>query len=138
MSDNIRIDIPRSELASLIVDAWHDGAAATSERLLAALDARDRAQPYIVGEWGHLFEEGRRERERTCRIVFDVAANQVTHMDVRLASKWRASTAIERADLTDSLVNANSDSIDNPQDWDLARASSLPEWAEDRLARLAA
>lgn len=138
MSEEISIVIPKSELQSLIEDSWHDSAVSTGERVLAALDARDRAQPYIVGEWGHLFDEGRRERERTCRIVFDVETNQVTHMDVRLASKWRAGTSVERADLTDSLVNANSDAIDNPQDWDLKRATELPEWAEDRLPRAAA
>lgn len=133
--DIITITAKRGEIRDLVSDSWHDSATASGERFVQAAFARGAAavtneQPrYLVGQWEHLFDEGDRDRNRLCDIVFDTTLNKVIHMSVQRDQKMRPSTQIERDDLTDSLVNANPEAIDNPEEWDLQRTSLLPDWA---------
>jgi hypothetical protein len=85
----------------------------------------------LTGNWNHIFVEGRKQVDRDCRFVMDMATNQVTHLDIQRGSKWQASSRAEREDLTDSLVNANPDAIDNPGNWELEIVSELPDWVEN-------
>lgn len=130
------ICIGEAELRTLVRDAWHDSAAATADRVVEALkrheeddgDDAPAEAPYVVGEWGHLFDSGGRQTERTCRLVYDVARREVTHMDVFRNHKWRGSSRSEREDLTDSLINANPEALEKPGNWGLAFATELPAW----------
>lgn len=83
----------------------------------------------LTGHWEHIFLEGGTERKRECRIVFDLDRNEVTRMDVRVGHKWRESDLAQRQDVTDSIVNANAECLDAPEDWDLEATDSLPQWA---------
>lgn len=136
MTDMI-IDITEDKLRTLVQNAWHDSATATADRVVEALkrhedgdDATD-APPYVVGEWGHIFYFAGRQTERTCRIVYDVAKAEVTHMDVFRNHKWRESSRSEREDVTDSLRNANPEALEKPGDWGLAFTSELPAWTAE-------
>lgn len=90
--------------------------------------ADDGDAQLLTGNWNHIFVEGSKQVDRDCRFVMDMATNQVTHLDISRGSKWQASSRAEREDLTDSLVNANPDAIDNPGNWELEIASKLPDW----------
>ena len=131
VTDVIGISMPRTELRSMIEDAWHDSAATTAGRLLEALDERGRADlpRYLHGGWSHLFQIPGRQVERQCRIVFDRTENAVSVMQVRASSKWRDSTLAERQDVTDSIVNANPEALEDPAAWELDRSATLPAWA---------
>lgn len=87
----------------------------------------------IVGTWSHLFEDG----ERLTRIALDTGTYKLIHLEVQvnraINDHYRAATAIEFADVEDSLVNANGDLFDEPEDFGLDAASELPEWASCRL-----
>lgn len=85
---------------------------------------------YVTGIWTHLFEEDGRTVERECRIAFDLEARSMTAMSVKRGHRWHSATNDERADLTDSLVNANPEALDDPEGWDLETAEKLPDWAE--------
>lgn len=83
----------------------------------------------LTGTWEHIFLEDGRERTRECRIVYDLDREEVTWMDVKIDHKWRASERAQREDLTDSIRNANSECLEDPEAWDLEAVDSLPEWA---------
>jgi len=85
------------------------------------------APKYLVSsDWRHIFE---RFGECTVRFVFDTEQQQVVFMEMDNGRGWAPTTAIERADVTDSLVTANEEVLDNPEDEGLVAADELPSWA---------
>jgi hypothetical protein len=86
----------------------------------------EAAKGFLSGTWSHLFVEEGREVERECDMVMDLSTLKVVDMNVRRGSRWEASTPIERDDVTDSVVNANDDAIDHPEDWDLVVTDERP------------
>ena len=131
MTDVIGISTPRTEPRSMIEDAWHDPAATKAGRLVEALDEREPSDlpRYLHGGWSHLFQIPGRQVERQCRIVFDRTENVVSVMQVRASSKWRDSTLAEREDVTESIVDANPEALEDPSAWELDRSAALPAWA---------
>ena len=86
---------------------------------------------YLICEnWGHIFEEEGRDRERDVRFVYDTGSETVVNMDVKRGNKWHAASKIEMADLEDSLKNANEEALENPEEWGIDREDDLPDWAE--------
>lgn len=78
-----------------------------------------------VGEWTHLFGPGRIETR--CRIVIDVAIEELVAAMAFDGQQWLPLSAAERRDLAESLFDANSVS-DDPEEWGLVSTGSLPEW----------
>lgn len=89
------------------------------------------ADPALGNGWGHIFSENGVERERITRFVFDTDANSLIHVDIQRAAGERAANAAEIADLEDSLKNANSDALDDPDSWGLIASDALPAWCPE-------
>jgi hypothetical protein len=91
---------------------------------------------FIVGPWNHIFsgETG----ERLTRIVLSASTHKLIHMEVQanrsILDSYRAATRDEIEDVEDSLVNANVELFDAPDDFGLEAASELPAWAVPPLA----
>jgi hypothetical protein len=84
---------------------------------------------YLLGYgWTHIFSEDGTDRERSTRFAFDTENRTLPVMDITRDNKWRAASDAEKADLLDSLVGANAEALENPEDWDLERSSTLPDW----------
>ena len=77
--------------------------------------------PCLVGFWGHLFGNGK--RETNCRIRFDLTTNKLTDLEVEERGKFYPATECQRADVEDSILNANEEAIDNPEDFGLVRVA---------------
>lgn len=69
-----------------------------------------------------------------CRFVYDHRANELIHVDVRHGSKWRCASRDEWADIEDSVMHANGNRLDEPDEEFVAK-SSLPSWARDKAPR---
>ena len=82
----------------------------------------------ICNAWEHIFLEDGRERKRIVRFVYDRTKESLPVLDIQRDNKWRASTPDERADVLDSLRNANPNALLNPGNWDMTEAGSLPDW----------
>lgn len=80
----------------------------------------------FTGNWNHLFGPGRAETR--CRIVVDVASDKLVAAQAFDGLKWIDLQSAERADLAESLFEAN-DVSKAPKDWGLLAISTLPEWA---------
>jgi hypothetical protein len=84
---------------------------------------------YLIADgWTHIFTEDGRDRERPTRFVFDRESRSLPVLDIQRENKWRAGTEVEKADLLDSLVDANAEALDAPADWDLVESDSIPAW----------
>lgn len=83
---------------------------------------------YLVAEgWDHIFEGF---GQRTVRFVFDRAADKIVHLDIEFGvGGWKPATASQLADVEDSLKTANEDAFEQPDEYGLAEADNLPEWA---------
>lgn len=87
---------------------------------------------YIIteGYWGHIFNE--KQGEILTEWVYDTQEDQL--IGARVANdrsdfpSWREATADELADLEDSVKNANSDALDNPENWGLTQTDELPDY----------
>lgn len=90
---------------------------------------------YITGIWGHLFGPG--ERETMTEFVYDTEGETVVaallQYDAAL-DKWEIASEHKRADLEDSLKNANPDALENPHEWDLDYTDELPDWVPEQPA----
>ncbi|MBC8742753.1 hypothetical protein F6X40_40450 [Paraburkholderia sp. UCT31] len=79
---------------------------------------------YLVAEsWGHIFAGNHEQR---VAFVFDVKTQHITHMRIGGVAANRA----EMADVEDSLLNANGEAFDDPEDWGLESTDELPDWAQ--------
>lgn len=89
------------------------------------------ADPDLGMGWGHIFtEEDGVDRERITRFIFDTETSSLIHVDVDRADRLTA-TAIEIADLEDSLKNANPEALESPEEWGLIGSDSLPAWCPE-------
>jgi hypothetical protein len=79
------------------------------------------------GNWNHLFGPGNAETE--CRIVVDVVNDTLVAAQAHDGLKWFDLSSAERADLAESLFDAN-DVCKNPGDWALVEIDGLPNWAQ--------
>jgi hypothetical protein len=96
----------------------------------------DSKARYITGRWGHLFGPGN-QRETLTEFVYDtedetVLAVLIQHDAAR--DQWELASEHKRADLEDSLKNANPAALENPHEWDLDYADELPEWVPQQPA----
>ncbi|MBP5947926.1 hypothetical protein [Pseudomonas sp. P9(2020)] len=105
------------------------------------LNAQDTQQDinttgFIVGPWNHIFSG--EPSERLTRIVLNASTQKLIHMEVQanrsMLDSYRAATQHEIADVEDSLVNANGELFDAPDDFGLQAACELPAWALPALA----
>lgn len=84
---------------------------------------------YVFGAWSHIFGAGK-ANERICRFVYDRQAERVIHLDIESGIKgWVPASEAERADLEDSLKNANEDALSSLEESGLEESNELPEWA---------
>lgn len=85
---------------------------------------------YISGIWSHLFKDD--QGERTTRILIDATSQKLIRMDIQanraINDSFRQASRDEMADVEDSLVNANSELFDMPDDYGLELTNALPEW----------
>lgn len=89
------------------------------------------APRYVHGEWEHFFE-GR--RVRFVRFVFDRSARKVIALQLQDTETWTAAGRSYCDDLEDSLLHANQEALERPQDEGLAESDELPEWARQTPA----
>lgn len=88
----------------------------------------DSEARYIVGDgWEHIFHEN--GSPRATRFVFDLTTNGLVALEIYGNHRWQPASAAERADVEDSLKNANDEALENPEDWGLEAANTLPAWA---------
>ena len=84
---------------------------------------------YVVANgWTHIFSEGRREVERITRWAFDRQKGRLVRLHIQRNHKWRESRRSELLDVEDSIMNANPDTLIDPEGWDLAESDDLPAW----------
>jgi hypothetical protein len=86
------------------------------------------SQPqYVVALcWGHIFAGS---REQAVDFVFDRATNRIVYME--FSSHNDSATPATRAemdDVQDSLINANSEALEDPASWELEEVDELPDW----------
>ncbi|MPQ69495.1 hypothetical protein [Pseudomonas sp. MWU12-2323] len=90
----------------------------------------------LVGTWDHLFDGDK--GERTTRIVLDASTYKLIHMEVQanraIIDSYRKATLPEIKDVEDSLVNANAELFDSPEEFGLQATSELPAWASCQWA----
>lgn len=87
----------------------------------------DPKQPrYLHGNWDHIF---RGKKTETTRIVFDREKHAIVYMEIRDGHQWWPGSHMDIADVQDSLLNANGEALDNPQDWGLEESDTPPQWA---------
>lgn len=91
-------------------------------QIAAPVPAKPR---YVFGDWTHIFDFG---QEKMTKFVFDRQVNAVIHMRVEGMMGWFAADAGHRADLTDSLVNANEEALEKPEEYGLEESDGLPAW----------
>ncbi|MDC6180044.1 hypothetical protein [Ralstonia solanacearum] len=87
-------------------------------------------QRLFIGNWAHLFGPGR--TETACRIVVDIENNALVAAQAFGGMRWFELSAGEKADLAESLFEAN-DVSNAPGDFDLVAINSLPYWAAGAL-----
>ncbi|MDU8350639.1 hypothetical protein RYA05_01900 [Pseudomonas syringae pv. actinidiae] len=86
---------------------------------------------FITGQWAHIFEGER--HDRNTRIVLDAHSQKLVSAHVQrnmaINDSYTPASRDEIADIEDSLVNANGELFDNPNDYGLEYANTLPVWA---------
>lgn len=88
------------------------------------------SDPDVPGQgWEHLFREGTWDMVRKVRFVWDREKEEMVSLFVKHRGRWAEGSAGELADLEDSLVNANSDVLENPKRWGLVETAEIPDWA---------
>lgn len=85
-------------------------------------------QPAAVwaGGWDHLFGAG--SRETRCRVMLDVANSELIAAQMYDGSAWLDLDDAQRADLANSLFNAN-DVAASPEDWGFTPVTDGVAWA---------
>jgi hypothetical protein len=80
-------------------------------------------EQYLIAEdWGHTFVGS---TETMVSFVFDTTVHRITYMMV----KGQLASRAEIADVENSLLNANSEALDDPEEWGLEASDELPDWA---------
>ncbi len=141
-------DLDKSELGEICAHFEIDESILTDEEKIALVNqariinaAESTGSPpdvedaqYLVGTWTHLFGPGK-GRDTLTRIVFDRDDNAVVAMQVHRRGDlgFSPSTSDERADVTDSIVNANPEALESPDDYGLEPSDEVPGWAVDLM-----
>jgi hypothetical protein len=101
--------------------------------LMPSDDDTDHPQYVVSDSWSHLFGPGSAETE-VC-FVYDRTAGRIVAMAAKSGYKWVDCSPAEMADVEDSLKNANSEALEDPESWDMAEcdANDLPDWAKDLM-----
>lgn len=99
--------------------------------LIAAAKKATAPAPYLTGHWNHIFPDSR--SESTVRLVFSRADNKILAMQLYRSGRYVEASAGAIADVQDSLLNANSEALDAPEDFGLSEAMSLPGWAPSTM-----
>lgn len=91
---------------------------------------------FVHGNWGHIFFPG--GPETMTRIVFDREDNAVVAMEVMTSGtgKWAEATQEMREDVTDSIINANPEALDEPSEFGLEGSDEPPQWAVQYLGAI--
>ncbi|MBK1901985.1 MULTISPECIES: hypothetical protein [Burkholderia] len=89
----------------------------------------------FAGTWSHLFGPGRFETQ--CRIVIDVKTQKLVAAQALSGLNWVSLSAAEKADLSESLFEAN-DVSSAPAEFDLEQIENLPDWAIPAVGKAAA
>ncbi|MBB5546550.1 hypothetical protein [Paraburkholderia fungorum] len=98
-----------------------------ADEFVAADTATKLPAPELFsGNWNHLFGPG--TAETRCRIVIDAANETLIAAQAFDGLKWVDLSSAEKADLSESLFEAN-DVCRAPKDWDLSPIESFPRWA---------
>ncbi len=87
----------------------------------------DDEHRYITGNWGHIFAGSKTERD--LRFVFDTTAQKVVAMQILTGRGYENATSDAIADVQDSLLTANEDVLENPEENNLEATSELPDWS---------
>jgi len=92
---------------------------------------------YLVADsWGHIFYG---TKESHVSFVFDRQVQRITHMTLDTTIGDNRAGRAEIADVEDSLLNANYEALEQPEEWGLEPVSELPTWAleQDRSSKAA-
>jgi hypothetical protein len=87
---------------------------------------------YITGIWGHLSPNS--GEEVATEIFYDTEEERLVAVYLQTNAaldKWTLASEDFRADLEDSLKNANPDALDNPPDWELDYTDERPYWVPE-------
>lgn len=88
---------------------------------------------YLSGYWGHIFEG--EEQERMTRVVVDAEGRKLVLVLIQriksIESTYSEASTAEMHDLEDSLLNANDDLFEAPEEHGLIRTDGLPDWAQN-------
>ncbi len=82
----------------------------------------------VASSWGHIFDDV--EGERMTDWVLDRESNKLVAATYMFEHKVYDASPEMLADLEDSVVNANSECLESPGDWDLEETDDLPDWAQ--------
>lgn len=82
---------------------------------------------YITGNWSHIFADSSTERD--LRLVFDTVTKRVIAMQIRTGIGYECASQEAIADVQDSLLTANEDALETPDNWGLERTYELPDWS---------
>lgn len=89
---------------------------------------------YIHGNWSHIFHSS--GPETNLRFVFDKSSQAITDMEISKSLGWVKASSEEIADVQDSLLNANDEALDSPDEWGLELSSIKPNWALAKKTKL--
>lgn len=86
------------------------------------------AEPrYIAGNWNHIFADSKTERD--LRFVFDTNTQKVVAMQILTGLGYENASLEAIADVQDSLLTANEEVLESPEENDLKATSELPDWS---------
>lgn len=82
---------------------------------------------YIIGQWSHIFTEGRAPTD--LRIAFDTTAQRLVAMQLHTARGYVDAGRADMADVQDSLLTANAHVLADPVAEGFALDADLPTWS---------
>lgn len=88
---------------------------------------------YISGGWSHIFDTQERPGTTNLTICFDTEQNKLVAMNIHLSYGSFPASKQEIEDVQDSLINANEDALECPEDYCLEVSSTPPAWALPQL-----
>jgi hypothetical protein len=113
----------------VLQDVWDDQLNSASFR-----PGYDTAQipRYVHRGWSHIFSNSNTDQD--LRLVFDRATDRIVAMELIKSRGTETAGSMAIADVQDSLLNANAEALDHPEDWGLEESDQLPDWATPAVA----
>lgn len=137
-NDSLYLHASRASIRRIVTEAWHDSAAQTADRVIAAIEkrllivSRDAGPgPFHVGTWTHIFDEQGVQVERTCELALADNGRRIVAMTIVRDGKHRDAVQAEMDDVSESLDQNGVGG--SPEDWDLQEEHDLPSWAADQV-----